>query len=253
MQMPAVRFERCSMRYKLSKDIIIRTENAAKPEKQLSSYLATLISRLEPVSSSFDYGCGKLRYQNVISKTTDTLAVVDSEIQLSRDQMIHGRMTSIRSLMRRSNRIYTFNVPKFGLLPDTFDRGFCLNVLSVIPSQTARLRVLQLIRSKLRPGSPCLFVVQYRNSDFTRMISMPNTKPWGDGFLIDSLHGYSFYGLISPDRLTSLIRRAGFEIAEHHLYDGSAFIWGRNPVQNVRLPKLKISETKDNFQISIRE
>ena len=81
---------------------------------------------------------------------------------------------------------------------------------------------------------------------------MPNTKPWGDGFLIDSLRGYSFYGLISPDRLTSFARRAGFEIAEQHLHDGSVFIWARNPLKNARLPKLKVSETQDDFRISIR-
>src|ERR1700694_1118977 len=138
------------MRYKISKEVIVRTENAAKPEKQGSSYLNALISKLIPVKSSFDFGCGKLRYQKAISKTTQTLALVDSEIQLSRTQMIRGRKGSIREALQKSNHTSTFTVGEFAKLPATFDRGFCVNVLSVIPSTTIRLRVVQLMRSKLR-------------------------------------------------------------------------------------------------------
>jgi hypothetical protein len=54
---------------------------------------------------------------------------------------------------------------------------------------------------------------------------MPNAKPWLDGFLIDSLRGYSFYGLISPDRLESFLKRAGFRIRETDLNEGSAYCW----------------------------
>src|SRR5687768_13467680 len=77
-----------SMRYKLASDIEVRTENAAKPESQQSKFLLKLISDLEHVASTFDYGCGKLRYQRSIADTTDVLAIVDSEIQLSRFQIL---------------------------------------------------------------------------------------------------------------------------------------------------------------------
>jgi SAM-dependent methyltransferase len=239
------------MHYKLSKDVVLKTENAAKPENQRSAYLASLISRLEPVDATLDYGCGKLRYQNSILKTTDTLAVVDSEIQLSREQTLNGRKTSIRSLVSRSNRTAVHNVTEFVSLSGLFDRAFCLNVLSVIPSQTTRLRVVQLIRSKLRPGASCLFVVQYRNSDFTRMKGMPNAKIWRDGILIDSLRGYSFYGLIAPERLAALIKQAGFEIAEQHLHDGSVFVWAKSPQMKTQTIKFEAFEKQDDFRISV--
>jgi hypothetical protein len=134
------------MRYKIGTDIVIRSENAAKPELQSSSYLNKLIAKLEQVRSTFDYGCGKLRYQKVISRTTNTLALVDSEVQLSRKQMIRGKVTSIRDLLRNSNHLSAFSATEFGTVPAKFDRGFCINVLSVIPSATARLRVVQLMR-----------------------------------------------------------------------------------------------------------
>ena len=155
------------MRYKIGKDTVIRSENAAKPEAQSSAYLNRLISRLEPVRSSFDFGCGKLRYERVIAKTTDVLGLVDSEVQFSRTQMIRGRLTTIRDHVRRYNHVEAYTVGQFASLTPRYDRGFCINVLSVIPSASVRLGIVQLMRAKLKPGGTCLFVVLYRNSDFT--------------------------------------------------------------------------------------
>ena len=178
------------MRYKLTSGIEIRTENAAKPKSQPSKFLVDLIADLPHVASSFDYGCGKLRYQRVIADTTDVLAIVDSEVQLSRLQVLRGKETSIRSIFKQSNRIQVYNDVEFRELNNTrFQRGFCINVLSVIPSYARRRKLLKVIHGKLRGDGECLFVVQYRNSDFTRMRKMSNAKPWLDGFIIDSPSG----------------------------------------------------------------
>lgn len=224
------------MRYSLGKGIVIKTENAAKPDLHASKILSRYISHLEPVASSFDYGCGKLRYIKDILKTTDMLTVVDSEIQIGRTQMIHGELTSIRDVARRSNRVEAVNVMEFSNNRDEFDRAFCINVLSVIPFFSARRRVLNLIRQGLRAGGTCLFVVQYRNSDFGRMAELPNARPWRDGFLIDSLRGFSFYGLISPQRLTALVAGCGFEVVDQQLNDGRVFLMARS----TRKPSMEI-------------
>lgn len=213
------------MRYKLKGGIEIRTENAAKTEKQPSKFLLDLIANLPHVRSAFDYGCGKLRYQRAIADTTDVLAIIDSEVQLSREQMLRGKQTTIRNMFRQSNTVHVYNDAEFSALTAKFNRGFCINVLSVIPSYTRRRQVLDRIHDKLTHDGECLFVVQYRNSDFTRMKAMPNSKPWLDGFLIDSLRGYSFYGLISPERLESLLRRARFSVRDMKLNEGSAYAW----------------------------
>jgi hypothetical protein len=216
-----------SMHYKLSSGIEIRTENAAKPESQPSKFLLDLIGNLSHVHSSFDYGCGKLRYQRAISDTTDRLAIIDSEIQLSRSQRLREKEISIRNVFKQSNRIEVYNDLEFQKLAAQFERGFCINVLSVIPSYARRRQVLNLIRQRLVPNGECLFVVQYRNSDFSRMSKMPNAKPWLDGFLIDSLRGYSFYGMISPNRLARSLKHARFRIREMTLNEGSAYAWAR--------------------------
>ncbi len=242
---------RCSMRYKIDSDIVIRSENAAKPARQASLYLSAIITDLDHVSCSFDYGCGKLRYQNAILQSTDTLVLVDSEVQLSRKQMVCGKHATIREAVQRSNRISAYNTTEFARLPQTFDRGFCINVLSIIPFLSVRRHVLHLIREKLRAGGTCLFVVQYRNSDFTRMRRMRNARPWRDGFLIDSLRGFSFYGLISPERLSAMLLSAGFEIVDRHLHEGSAFFLARSPTRRSPPTIMEISE-EDNFRVSYR-
>jgi hypothetical protein len=213
------------MRYKLRVGVEIKTENAAKPASQASQFLLRLIEELPHVSSTFDYGCGKLRYQVAIKDKTDTLALVDSEIQLSRIQVLGTEKTSIRAIFYGSNQILTLTDSEFVKINTRFDRGFCVNVLSVIPSVRYRKTVLEAIQAKLKRGGKCLFVVQYRNSEFNRMKAMPNARPWLDGFLVDSLRGYSFYGLISPDRLESSLKRAGFRISETTLNEGSVYMW----------------------------
>ncbi len=213
------------MRYSIAPDIKIRTENAAKPEAQASKFLLRRLSALDRVTSTFDYGCGKLRYQTAIACTTEMLTVIDSEIQLSRTQILYRRKTSIRETYSGSNSVVVYNDAEFQRLNAQFDRGFCINVLSVIPSYEHRRQVLAMIRGKLQLPAECLFVVQYRNSDFSRMSKMPNAKPWLDGFLIRSLRGYSFYGLIPPERLEAALRDAGFDVRVIDLNEGSAYCW----------------------------
>jgi hypothetical protein len=187
----------------------------------------------------------------VIYKTTDVLALVDSEVQLSRTQMIRGRQTSIREQLQKSNNISVYTVGQFASLERKFDRGFCINVLSVIPSASIRLRLVQLMRAKMMANGLCLFVVQYRNSDFTRMQASPNCQPYGNGFLMDSLRGYSFYGLIPPKELSGLVVRAGFVVESVTLDEGSAYLWARSPEDAPEPPLFSIRESSEDFQIRL--
>ena len=144
---------------------------------------------------------------------------------MSRTQVLRGKQTSIRNMFKQSNRLRVYNDREFRDLNTRFERGFCVNVLSVIPSYARRREILDVIHGKLKRDGECLFVVQYRNSDFTRMKKMANAKPWLDGFLVNSLRGYSFYGLIPPDRLEASLKRARFNVRETKLNEGSAYVW----------------------------
>lgn len=215
------------MRYNLSGGIILHTENAAKPVAQASKYLNSIIRALPSVEASVDYGCGKLRYLGPMLDTSERLALVDSEVQLSRHQVVCGSKTDIRSLVTSSNRITAFNTEEFAHHVGGYDRGFCINVISAIPYAFARANALRLLRRSLRQNAECLFVIQYRNSDFTRMANLPYARKWQDGILLDSLRGHSFYALISPKKLVNLVRRAGFAVVETHLNEGSVYLWAR--------------------------
>jgi SAM-dependent methyltransferase len=230
------------VRYKINRSISIRTENAAKPASQKSQFLKALMGRLQPVTASLDFGCGKLRYVDAILETTDTLVVVDSNVQLSREQMLGGKRTSIRQLLRRSNRVKALNTVEFVDSEERFDRAFCINVLSVIPSAATRKKVVQFILSKLKPEGSCLFVVQYRNSDFTRMKEMKNAREMKGGFLIDSLRGFSFYSLIPPARLIKFLQSSGFHIEDLTLNEGSAYVLATRSRASRLKKKFKVRE-----------
>ncbi|NTG74481.1 class I SAM-dependent methyltransferase [Agrobacterium rhizogenes] len=213
------------MHYSLPGGKVVKSENAAKPASQTSKYLTALVTNLPPVNRTLDYGCGKLRYCEPLLQTTEHLSVVDSEVQISRQQTLQGNRTSIRDIFRGSNRISVFSTSEFAHSPGLYERAFCINVLSAIPVPNERQELLDQILRKLEPNAGCLFVVQYRNSDFTRMASLPIAEPWHDGFLLKSLRGYSFYALISPKALAEMIERAGFKLVSQRLHDGSVYIW----------------------------
>lgn len=217
------------MRYDLGGGIIVKSENAAKPASQPSKFLLRILADLPPVSTCFDYGCGKLRYLDAVARNSDTVVLVDSEVQLSRKQIVKGELTTIRDLLGTSNQRKILSDIEFCLLGEQFDRGFCINVLSIIPIIRTRKQVIELIYSKLKPGGDCLFVVQYRNSDFTRMREKSNARSWGDGFLMDSLRGYSFYAIITPDVLTKMVVCAGFQVSHRVLNDGSVYLFASVP------------------------
>jgi len=159
--------------------------------------------------------------------------------------MIWGDYTTIRASVQRSNRLSAYNTTEFAHLRTKFDRAFCINVLSVIPIAAARKRVLLFIRGKLRAGGTCLFVAQYWNSDFTRMRRLPNAQPHLDGFLIDLLRGYSFYGLISPEQLTAMVVNAGFEVVKQTLNESSVYLMVRSPRPS---GPVVVMDEENNFQ-----
>jgi len=116
------------MHYKIKPGIIVKTENAAKPTSQASAFLKLVLADLPHVSATVDYGCGKLRYCDAILARTDTLTIVDSEIQLSRTQIINGVKSNIREAVSGSNRIRVYNDSEFEKSSEDFDRAFCINV-----------------------------------------------------------------------------------------------------------------------------
>jgi 2-polyprenyl-3-methyl-5-hydroxy-6-metoxy-1,4-benzoquinol methylase len=217
------------MRYRIPGFGIIRSENAAKPPSQKSQYLVDLLSKLEKVEFSVDYGAGKLRYLEEILNTSSEVTIVDSIEQIDRAQIIFGQVQSIRDYASSKNAIHVETTKQFLECAGEYDRAFLANVLQIVPIPKIRVQILKRIFRSLKPGGQLIACVQYRNSDFTRMAKMQNSTIFKDGMIIKHLRGTSFYGFIKPDIFQSLIEQAGFRIEDRRLHDGSCYIWASKP------------------------
>jgi 2-polyprenyl-3-methyl-5-hydroxy-6-metoxy-1,4-benzoquinol methylase len=136
--------------YKLD-GLVIRSENAAKPANQASHYLIGVLKECDSASKrTLDYGCGKLRYSTHLESLSRSLTVVDSEIQLSRTQAVHDKVTTIRDYVAEKwPSVRVLSTVQFGQDSRQYDFILCANVLSAIPHLRTRKAVVSLLRSRL--------------------------------------------------------------------------------------------------------
>ena len=217
-------FVGCFVRYR-ARGLIIRSENAAKPGSQAGRQLINWITNTDKVSTALDYGCGKLRYSQYLLDSCDHLTLVDSDIQLKRTQTIFGEKTTIFQYIADhwpDARVLTIDQFKSDI--EKYDLILCANVLPVIPRKDIRRRIIDGLLESLNDNGKCLFVVQYRNSEFIKMKNRDTSIDHYDGWIAQGSRGNSFYGLIRPKRLHAMVRRAGFRIVESWLHDGSAYV-----------------------------
>jgi len=203
----------------------IRTENAAKPVSQPSTYLRDWLLSHLAVSEALDYGCGKLRYTGYLAKVAGFVAVVDSEIQLSRVQTIAGLQTSIREFVaRRWPNVRAYNVSEFSRVAPRFELALCANVLSAIPQKGPRIEAIRVVASHLNQAGVGLFTVQSRNSYFKAWASDPKARRYGDGWLVPSDGRASFYGIITRPKLERLVSEAGMHVVKSWVHGESSYV-----------------------------
>jgi hypothetical protein len=210
----------------------IRTENAAKPLSQPSTYLRNWLLSQRAISAALDYGCGKLRYTSCLTKIAGSVTVVDSEIQLSRVQTIAGRQISIREFVsRRWRNVRAYNVSEFSGAAFRFELALCANVLSAIPQKGPRIDAIKIVASHLKKAGVALFSVQSRNSYFKAWASDLKARRYRDGWLVPSHGRASFYGIITRSKLEKLVSEAGMHVTESWVHGESSYVLagkGRN-------------------------
>jgi SAM-dependent methyltransferase len=212
------------MRYRI-RGHIVKSENAAKPHSQRSTHLTCWLREHVDGGAALDYGCGKLRYARDLYPIVDRLTLVDSEIQLSRAQKLEDLHTSIRRYVDRYwPRARCLSIEKCQREARRYDFVLCANVLSAIPVLAVRNRILKLLASSLRPAGQCLIVNQYRNSDFEIMRANPNATDYLDGWLLRSLRGTAFYGIITPEATIVAARACGHTIVENWTHEGVSYV-----------------------------
>ncbi len=203
------------MHYKI-KGIEIRSENAAKPAMAAASSLVKWLCNRKGTPSALDYGCGKLRYTHYLVQRSKHIGLVDSKIQLTRIQKVHGQKTSVEMYARKMWKSRSIQcLEEFWRQPARrYYFILCANVLSAIPCSKARARSLRAIHAALKPKGQILFVNQHRNSYFTKALKSPSLRPHLDGWVAESTNCASYYGILCKEAVIKLVSRFGFQIEQ---------------------------------------
>ena len=204
---------------------VIRSENAAKPATLASRYVVSLLQEFCPIGRALDFGCGKLRYSVHLQMISQALTLVDSEIQLSRRQVICDRTTSIREFaVSNWPGVRVLNHLEFRRPSGRFDFILCANVLSAVPHRRTRRQIVSDLADRLNSRGMCLFVCQYTNSYFFEQMADRTVRKYADGFIKGRPQNASFYGLIRPEALRKLVEACGMRIAKGWVDDQSAYV-----------------------------
>jgi 2-polyprenyl-3-methyl-5-hydroxy-6-metoxy-1,4-benzoquinol methylase len=197
------------MRYRV-RGLDIRSENAAKPHMQRSQAVVQYLRRLNPAESVLDFGCGKLRYADLIAKLGTQALLVDSQIQLTRKQRVRGKMSTVADVaISLYSNVKVLASEKLDSVRDRYDIVTCINVLSVIPDRAALREALRTIRRLTKRSGFAVFVNQHRNTYFKQFAG---GTPHLFGHLYQGRNGASYYGIMTKERVEKLLRRAGFTI-----------------------------------------
>lgn len=238
------------MRYKVD-GVEIRSENAAKPWSQASEHLVAWLSANVKSRRALDFGCGKLRYAVHLRRCAESLVVVDSEHQLSREQVIDGELCTIYSFVKKNwPNVTPLNSVAFSTANKRFDFILCANVLSAIPSRRVRTDVLNQIRCALSAKGSVLFVTQYSNSYFREIGASGRARDHLDGWLLPSIRGYAYYGILSLEKVAKLCSAHGLDVERRWQHGGSAYVLARARSSNKSLHRARRRASRPAAQVN---
>lgn len=211
------------MHYQIN-DIIIKSELAAKPPSQTNKNVLQYISLLSNEYEVLDYGCGKLRYSIPISQKVKRVIAIDSKEQVDTYKKIGNRYCRPRDMSDSNLTVLSIDEMKWD--ESKFDVVFCTNVLSAIPFENERLKLLTNAKKVLKINGTLFISVQYRNSYFKSYGQRKDVIKYNDGWLIKkkSKNQYAFYAELSPDYIVELCKKVGYSSFFIRKKDGSCFI-----------------------------
>lgn len=204
-------------------EYIIESELSAKSTKQPNKVVLNFISNLPSHYEVLDYGCGKLRYSIPLSYQTSNVIAIDSTHQIEKKQIIEDRVIAPKEYATNKLKVYDINSKSWKC--KKYDIVFCTNVLSAIPDDEERLKILDNSKYVLKSSGYIYIVVQYRNSYFDFYQSRKSAIKYNDGWLIKRKgNKYAFYGIVTSEKIIKLCNKAGFNNYEVAKHDGSCYI-----------------------------
>lgn len=212
------------MHYKI-KNLVIKSEYAAKSVRQPSSTILKIINNLSKDLIVLDYGCGKLRYTIPLSKVVNLVYSIDSEEQLLRNQKINDVTSNIFSYANKYfNNVYIYDLKSAQWKYKKYDFVLCANVLSAVPLYEDRIQIIRNIIDVLKQDGQALITTQFYNSYFCTYADKKNSIKYYDGWIIKSKNYSSFYGMIGIKKLKYYARIAGAKIINAYTRNGSAYL-----------------------------
>ena len=220
------------MHYKIN-DGIIESELAAKSTRQPNKQVLKYINTLSSDEVVLDYGCGKLRYTIPLSKQVKKVVAIDSLEQLSKRQIINGKMMRLLDFYDEAISIYSIDSVEWR--NKQYEKIFCTNVLYAVTYYIERLQILKNAKSVLKDSGVLFISTQYRNSYFNTYNERADIQRFIDGWLIPRTNKkYCFYAPITENALSELCVDAGLQIKKVFKHDGSCFIIAAKPVDGVQ-------------------
>lgn len=222
------------MHYHVNK-YIIESELSAKSTKQTNKNVLEFISKLPSNYEVLDYGCGKLRYSIPLANQTSHVIAIDSIHQIEKKQIIEDYFIAPKDYALEN--LFVQNVDSNGWRGKKYDVVFCTNVLSAIPEDSERFKILCNARNVLKSSGYMYIVVQYRNSYFNQYQFRENAIKHNDGWLINRGNNKcSFYGMMTSEKIIRMCDKAGFMRYEIAKDDGSCYIkayFNSNPDEKI--------------------
>lgn len=212
------------MHYNINDDIIIKSENAAKSYTQPNKYLLDMIKDFANVDRVLDYGCGKLRYTIPLCELAKEVIAIDSNEQILRKQKIWNEKTSVMVYSNKIDNLEVYSLNDTKWKEYKYDFILCSNVLSAIPNDLDRIKVLNNIKSILSYKGKALITTLYRNSYFSLYKMRESSIKYHDGWIVKNGSLFSFYGLISVEKLINYCINAGLIVDDVIIRNGSVFV-----------------------------
>ncbi|HGS5148573.1 TPA: class I SAM-dependent methyltransferase [Vibrio parahaemolyticus] len=202
--------------------ITIKSENAAKPDTQASKAVVNHLLDKKGMERILDFGCGKLRYSETLNKIGVSVTYVDSRVQLTRQQTIKGTKTNVVSYVADNyNGSLVVPFEEIDEHNEKYQLITCTNVISAIPCEDTLKKVLKTINSLLDNDGCAVFINQHRNSYFKRFLSGQKRL---FGHVYKGKRGHSYYGIITPKVMTSLLERNGYTVLKSWTVGESNFV-----------------------------
>lgn len=210
------------MHYKIN-DILIKSENAAKPTFTPSKDMLLLLKKyIKKSDRVLDYGCGKLRYTIPISKMAKIVHGVDSDEQIYRTIMIKGKETTVSDLARKYKNIVLQTISKKEWQKLKYDKILLSHVLSAIPHEKDRYKIVYSLQEVMHMGSILIACTNHRMSYFKKWDVSPKVEKYNDGYFVKEPVP-SYFGVINKEKLVGYFDQNGFEILELFIKEDNTY------------------------------